>query len=522
MLTSTIWDQVLSRIEAQVGKHSFSTWFKPTSLLLDGGSSLRIRVPNLLFVEWLPKHYSVVLAEALRDVGRGDVRLVFVPDGAGAAEEARGSAIGFAATPEVEERFVDAPGTARDRRRGNRGRPQRAGSLIPRYTFDSFIVGPSNQFANAACRAVAETPSRSYNPLFIHGGVGLGKTHLMHAIGHYVVQHHPGLALTYISSERFMNEMINAVRFDRILDFRSRYRSVDVLLVDDIQFVSGKEGTQNEFFHTFNALHDAQKQIVISSDRPPHEIPALEERLRSRFEWGLIADINPPDIETKAAILKKKAEGEAVPLPDNVAMYMASRIKTNIRELEGSLIRLIAYASLTSKPLTIELAQDVLKNVLDHEEKAVTIEQIQKFVADYYQLKLTELKSRNNSKSVAMPRQVAMYLCKSLTHASLAGDRPQFRRQTSLDGDSFHQEGRGDAKEKRRFRQTGHKSHGIVQVGLPWTRVSRAIAAKPRLEGFCTGWLCMNCGACGWGERPLGSPPEHTPVTHRKMHSLNS
>jgi chromosomal replication initiator protein len=419
MLIATIWDQVLSRIEVQVGKHSFSTWFKPTSLLADGGSSLRIRVPNLLFVEWLPKHYSVVLAEALRDVGRGDVRLVFVPDAPVAAEEGRRPAASaepshrasasqsrFSGPPEAEEAETAVE-------------PQRAGSLIPRYTFDSFIVGPSNQFAHAACRAVAETPSRSYNPLFIHGGVGLGKTHLMHAIGHYVVQHHPGLALTYISSERFMNEMINAVRFDRILDFRSRYRSVDVLLVDDIQFVSGKEGTQNEFFHTFNALHDAQKQIVISSDRPPHEIPALEERLRSRFEWGLIADINPPDIETKAAILKKKAEGEAVPLPDNVAMYMASRIKTNIRELEGSLIRLIAYASLTSKPLTIELAQDVLKNVLDHDERAVTIEQIQKFVADYYQLKLTELKSRNNSKSVAMPRQVAMYLCKSLTHASL-------------------------------------------------------------------------------------------------------
>ena len=205
--------------------------------------------------------------------------------------------------------------------------PPRAGSLIPRYTFDTFIVGPSNQFAHAACRAVAETPSRSYNPLFIHGGVGLGKTHLMHAIGHYVVQHHPGLVLTYISSERFMNEMINAVRFDRILDFRSRYRSVDVLLVDDIQFVSGKEGTQNEFFHTFNALHDAQKQIVISSDRPPHEIPALEERLRSRFEWGLIADIQVPDVETKAAILKRKAEEEGVPLANDVAMFMASRIR---------------------------------------------------------------------------------------------------------------------------------------------------------------------------------------------------
>jgi chromosomal replication initiator protein len=415
----TIWDQVLSRVEGQVGKHSFSTWFKPTSLLNDAGNSLSIRVPNLLFVEWLPKHYSVVLAEALREVGRGDARLVFVPDSTGAVEETRqpptpardigaggGNQGEFSHTPEIPE-GEPAP------------EPPRQGGLIPRYTFDTFIVGPSNQFAHAACRAVAETPSRSYNPLFIHGGVGLGKTHLMHAIGHYVVQHHPRLSLLYISSERFMNEMINAVRFDRILDFRSRYRSVDVLLVDDIQFVSGKEGTQNEFFHTFNALHDAQKQIVISSDRPPHEIPALEERLRSRFEWGLIADINPPDIETKAAILKKKAEGEALPLPDSVAMYMASRIKTNIRELEGSLIRLIAYASLTGKPLTIELAQEVLKNVLDHEEKAVTIEQIQKFVADYYQLKLTELKSRNNSKSVAMPRQVAMYLCKTLTHASL-------------------------------------------------------------------------------------------------------
>ena len=419
MLTATIWDQVLSRIELQVGKHSYSTWFKPTSLLADGGSSLRIRVPNLLFVEWLPKHYSVVLAEALREVGRGDVKLVFVPDAPGASGEGPPSAADALTSlnSQASQAELLPPPEAEEAETATA--PQRAGSLIPRYTFDSFIVGPSNQFANAACRAVAETPSRSYNPLFIHGGVGLGKTHLMHAIGHYVVQHHPRLSLLYISSERFMNEMINAVRFDRILDFRSRYRSVDVLLVDDIQFVSGKEGTQNEFFHTFNALHDAQKQIVISSDRPPHEIPALEERLRSRFEWGLIADINPPDIETKAAILKKKAEGEAVPLPDNVAMYMATRIKSNIRELEGSLIRLIAYASLTSKPLTIELAQDVLKNVLDHDEKAVTIEQIQKFVADYYHLKLTELKSRNNSKSVAMPRQVAMYLCKSLTHASL-------------------------------------------------------------------------------------------------------
>ena len=410
MVGATVWDQVLSRIEDQVGKHSFSTWFKPTTLLSDGGQSLSIRVPNPLFVEWLPKHYSVVLSEALRDVGRADVRLIFVPEGSEAdttAEEIEEAP----SAPVVLRRTVNIDPEPSE--------PPRAGSLIPRYTFDTFIVGPSNQFAHAACRAVAETPSRSYNPLFIHGGVGLGKTHLMHAIGHYVVQHHPGLVLTYISSERFMNEMINAVRFDRILDFRSRYRSVDVLLVDDIQFVSGKEGTQNEFFHTFNALHDAQKQIVISSDRPPHEIPALEERLRSRFEWGLIADIQVPDVETKAAILKRKAEEEGVPLANDVAMFMASRIKSNVRELEGSLIRLIAYSSLTTKPLTIELAQDVLKNVIDLDEKAITIEQIQKHVADYYHLKLHELKSRNNSKSVAMPRQVAMYLCKSLTHKSL-------------------------------------------------------------------------------------------------------
>jgi len=291
--------------------------------------------------------------------------------------------------------------------------------LNARYTFDTFIVGSSNQFAHAAARAVAEAPSRSYNPLFIYGGVGLGKTHLMHAIGQYVLSHGHGMKLTYISAERFMNEMINALRYDRIIDFRERYRSVDVLLVDDIQFIAGKEGTQSEFFHTFNALHDAQKQIVLSSDCPPHEMEELEERLRSRFEWGLIADIQAPDLETKVAILKKKAEAEAVPLPDNVAIYIAGKIKSNIRELEGSLIRLVAYASLKGAEINLQLAQEVLKNVLAHDDRAVTIEIIQKFVADYYQLKVADLKSRNNSKSVAIPRQIGMYLCKSLTHASL-------------------------------------------------------------------------------------------------------
>jgi chromosomal replication initiator protein len=397
-----IWEQVLARVETKVNRHSFYTWFKPTTFVAENGSSLSVRVPNGLFKDWLTKHYSGVISEALSELQRKPLIIEFLseaPDDASDIELSPDEAAAFEAPPPIV-----GMGPA---------------GLNPRYTFDTFIVGSSNQFAHAASRAVAEAPSRSYNPLFIYGGVGLGKTHLMHAVGHYVLRHDRRLKLTYISSERFMNEMINAVRFDRILDFRERYRSVDVLLVDDIQFLAGKEGTQTEFFHTFNALYDSQKQIVLSSDRPPHDIPALEERLRSRFEWGLIADIQSPDLETKIAILKKKAETEAVPLPDDVAIYIAGKIKSNIRELEGSLIRLIAYASLTGAEISLPLAQEVLRNILDHEEKAVTIEMIQKFVADYYNLKLTELKSRNNSKSVAMPRQVAMYLCKSLTHASL-------------------------------------------------------------------------------------------------------
>jgi chromosomal replication initiator protein len=399
MSGSNIWDQVLARVETKVNRHSYYTWFKPTSFVADRGTSLHIRVPNGLFRDWLNKHYSAVMSEALSEVHRQGCEVLFVTDEAIPPEELPM----FEPTPEPE-----APEVASE-----------PGTLAPRYSFDTFIVGPSNQFAHAASRAVAEAPSRSYNPLFIYGGVGLGKTHLMHAIGHYVLNHQRNLKLTYISSERFMNEMINAVRYDRILDFRERYRSVDVLLVDDIQFIAGKEGTQNEFFHTFNALYDSQKQIVISSDCPPHEITSLEERLRSRFEWGLIADIQAPDLETKIAILKKKAESEGIPLPDNVSIYIAGKIKSNIRELEGSLIRLIAYASLTGREITLGLAQEVLRNILQHDEKAVTIEIIQKFVADYYQLKLADLKSRNNSKSIAMPRQIAMYLCKNLTHASL-------------------------------------------------------------------------------------------------------
>jgi len=408
---SNIWDEVLARIDVKINRHSYNTWFKPTAYVGDQGSTIVVRVPNALFSDWLNKHYSAVLNEALSDLGRTGTAISFVAEGQAPPPER---------TPVPEPAVVPAPDGPTEYVGASVPDPVTApAGLNPRYTFETFIVGSSNQFAHAASRAVAEAPSRSYNPLFVYGGVGLGKTHLMHAVGRYVLQHNPSFKLTYISSERFMNEMINAVRYDRVIDFRERYRTVDVLLVDDIQFLAGKEGTQTEFFHTFNALYDSQKQIVLSSDCPPHEIPALEERLQSRFEWGLIADIQAPDLETKVAILKKKAEAEAVPLPDNVAIYIAGKIKSNIRELEGSLIRLIAYASLTGQEISLRLAQDVLKNILDHEDKAVTIEIIQKFVADYYNLKMIDLKSRNNSKSIAKPRQIAMYLCKSLTSASL-------------------------------------------------------------------------------------------------------
>jgi len=408
MDSRNVWDDILGRIETKINRHGFYTWFKPTSFVSADGDTVTVRVPNELFRDWLTKHYSGLIAEALGEIGRPGVQVLYVT---GARAELPTSAeVAPPIAPEEAEEAAAAPAGPES---------GAAIGLNPRYVFETFVVGPSNQFAEAACRAVSEAPSRSYNPLYIYGGVGLGKTHLMHAIGHYVLRRNPHFKLTYISTERFMNEMINAVMNDRIINFRERYRSVDVLLVDDIQFLAGKEGTQNEFFHTFNALYDSQKQIVLSSDCPPNEIPSLEERLRSRFEWGLIADIQPPDLETKVAILKKKADAESVPLPDSVAIYIAEKIKSNIRELEGSLIRLVAYASLTGREISINLAQEVLKNVIGHDDRAVTIDMIQKSVADRYQMKVADLRSRNNSKSVAMPRQVAMYLCKTLTAASL-------------------------------------------------------------------------------------------------------
>jgi chromosomal replication initiator protein len=388
-MSETLWDEVLARVERKVNRHSFATWFRPTSFLSSDDETLRVGVPNAQFREWLSKNYLGVLQEALAEVGRPLLQVVF---------------------EEIAEEAPAAPAALPERDISH---------LNPKYTFESFVVGSSNQFAHAAARAVAEIPSKSYNPLFIYGGVGLGKTHLMHAIGHYIMARQKRLNVLYISTDRFINEMINAIRFDRLPAFRQKYRAIDVLLIDDIQFIAGKDRTQEEFFHIFNALHDAQKQIVISSDCPPRQIPTIEERLHSRFEWGLIADIQSPDIETKVAILRKKAEAERVALPENVALFIASKVKTNIRELEGSLIRLIAYASLTGRDIDLPLTQETLRELLHTEEKPVTIEMIQKFVADHYSLKISELKAKNNSKSIAVPRQIAMYLIKSLTAASL-------------------------------------------------------------------------------------------------------
>jgi chromosomal replication initiator protein len=398
-MTTNIWNEILSRVETKVNRHSFYTWFKPTSFIGDTGEELQIRVPNGLFRDWLTKHYGGVLKEVLTEIGRENLEITFSTKTETGSNQPSEKPV----LPLLEEPIKKV------------SRPR---GLNPRYSFDTFVVGSSNQFAHAASLAVAEAPSRSYNPLFLYGGVGLGKTHLMHAIGQYLLAQNDQVKLTYISSERFMNEMINAVRYDRILEFRERYRTIDVLLVDDIQFLAGKVGTQTEFFHTFNSLYDAQKQIILSSDCPPHEIPSLEERLSSRFKMGLIADIQPPDLETKVAILKKKAAAEGVPLADEVALYIAGRIRSNIRELEGSLIRLLAYASLTGSEISLSLAQDVLRDILDPDQN-VSIEMIQKFIANYYQLKVADLKSRNNSQSVTLPRQIAMYLSKSLTNNSL-------------------------------------------------------------------------------------------------------
>lgn len=423
MQSSSIWESLLSSIEKRVNHESFTTWFKPISFVNHDQDGICLTVPDRVFEDWIFNNYRDVLDESLDENHLSGTKIIFTFDPAVTSQPENGTPasnvqVGIAEIPLQKPEEI-------------KSRPERSAltdfvdieplefPLNPRYTFNTFVVGSCNQFAHAAALAVAETPSKTYNPLFIYGGVGLGKTHLMCAIGQSIKNHNRHLRLSYISAEKFMNELINAIRYDKTMTFREKYRSIDILLIDDIQFIAGKERTQEEFFHTFNALYDSQKQIVISSDCPPREIPTLEERLHSRFEWGLIADIQPPDLETKVAILRKKAETEQLDLPDNVALFIASKIKSNIRELEGSLVRLTALSSLRGEPITISLAQEALKNIVEEEERAVTIETIQKVVAEYYNMRVADLKSKSNSRNIAVPRQVAMYLCKILTKASL-------------------------------------------------------------------------------------------------------
>jgi chromosomal replication initiator protein len=403
ILLMNLWDKVLQHTERRVNPHSFATWFRPTRQEGAADDRLVIRVPTRLFAKRLTETYGELLKAVLAEIGRPGLALEFV------CPESQPVAASAAAASQAKLDFDSSNH-----------------QLNPRYTFDTFVVGASNQFAHAAAGAVAEQPSKSYNPLFLYGGVGLGKTHLMQAIGHTLKRRNPALRLTYISAEKFTNEVIASIRFERMSAFRDRFRNMDVLMVDDIQFIATRERTQEEFFHTFNALYDQQKQIVISSDCPPKEISSIEERLRSRFEWGLIADIQPPDLETKIAILQKKAESEHVYVPDDVAEYIARAIKSNIRELEGALIRLMAYASLTGAEMNLPTAQQVLKNIIETAEKKVTIEQVQKCVGEHFGLRAQDLKIRSNSRVIAFPRQVAMFIVKQLTSASLPEIGKQF------------------------------------------------------------------------------------------------
>ncbi len=392
------WQQILKCVENKLNRQTFTTWFKPTQFQsLQADNTLHVTVPNLTFESWIVEHFSDVLKDAARESRFGDVKIRFH---AKPAEQ-------LATAPKAPPYQKELDFTATEN------------LLNPKYTFDRFVVASCNQFAHAAALAVAEAPSRIYNPLFIYGAVGLGKTHLMQAVGHKVRSISKSARLSYVSSEKFTNEVVNAIRYDKTLALHEKYRNVDVLLVDDIQFISGKQATQQEFFHTFNTLYDAQKQIVLSSDSLPKEMPDIQDRLKSRLEWGLIADIQMPDLETKVAILKKKAEFENFELPDNVAFFIASKIESNIRELEGSLNRLIAFSSLTGEVVSLGMAQRVLKNTLKTQQKAVSIEHIQKVVADYFSVKISALKARSNSKAITQPRQIAMYLCRNLTSASL-------------------------------------------------------------------------------------------------------
>jgi len=394
------WKQILHKVKGEVSAECFKNWFEATEQSKISQEEILVQVPNKYYKEWITENFSDLLQGILQSLDLDHFRIRF--------------------TVEDEQ---DTNGYIKPEKtlsmRDDTHALMGGGKLNPKYRFDTFVVGECNRFPHAAGMAVAERPSAAYNPLYIYGGVGLGKTHIMHAIGHFILDHKPQINLVYMSSERFMNELINCIRYDKKLHFREKYRNIDVLLVDDIQFLSGKERTQEEFFHTFNALYDSQKQIVITSDCQPKEIPNIEERLHSRFEWGLIADIHPPDLETKIAIAHKKVEQENVSVPEDVLYYVASNIKSNIRELEGSLIRLIAYSSLYKEKLDLNMAKRILHNIKPPESRIITIPRVQKVVADFFKLKMSDLTSKNNSRAIAEPRQIAMYLCKKHTSFSL-------------------------------------------------------------------------------------------------------
>ncbi|WP_027415076.1 chromosomal replication initiator protein DnaA [Aneurinibacillus terranovensis] len=397
-----LWDAALTHIQSKLSKPSFETWLKSTKATALDDSTLLITAPNEFTRDWLESRYSDLIMETLYEVTGKHMTIKFVIPTSGIEDE------------------ITTQGTspaAREKRNSD-DFPQTI--LNPKYTFDTFVIGTGNRFAHAASLAVAEAPAKAYNPLFIYGGVGLGKTHLMHGIGHYVLEHNPNARVVYLSSEKFTNEFINSIRDNETVNFRNKYRNVDILLIDDIQFLAGKEQTQEEFFHTFNALHEESKQIIISSDRPPKEIPTLEDRLRSRFEWGLITDIQPPDLETRIAILRKKAKAENLEIPNEVMVYIANQINTNIRELEGALIRVVAYSSLINQDIDTELAAEALKDIIPtNKPRMITIAGIQHAVGEKFGIKMEDFKAKKRTKSIAFPRQIAMYLSRELTDFSL-------------------------------------------------------------------------------------------------------
>jgi chromosomal replication initiator protein len=422
--------RILGALEKKVKRQSFETWFKPTRFSHVEGRTLYVRVPSPEF-EIIGDRYGDHIHEAIDTLGLEIDEVVFqAPPAEPTAVRVREDG-GFAPQPTHAANVPrngrvntppppPAPGPEQSRFDWNS-----AAQLNPRYLFDSFVIGPGNQFAHAAAHAVSERPARTYNPLFVYGGVGLGKTHLMHAIGHGVKHRMPHASISYVTGEQFTNEMINSVRHDRMTGFRDRFRSVDVLLIDDVQFLTSKERTQEEFFHTFNALHESGKQVVIASDRPPKELNGFEDRLRSRFEWGLVVDIQPPDLETKVAILQRKAELDNTHLPMDVALFIAGNVRTNVRELEGALVRLMAWCGLHNVEITLPTAQLCLKQFIDTQVRKITIEAIQRAVADQFGMRTSELKQKNNSRQIVVPRQIAMFLAKQMTEASL----PEIGRQ---------------------------------------------------------------------------------------------